>query len=157
MSEDFVPIAGQPFDPLAAANNRRYVVDLVESSRSLADGPKRLYSTLWRLAITLNRKRNGLTIVAIPSAMVFEHDAQGESLKPSTSQSLSCYSNVYQIPAFTGAGYRFIAFDRRGWGRTVVDPAGPQPGAGADDLLEPRRSGFHQKTLALVAVYNSFG
>ena len=58
MIEDFVPIAGQPFDPLAAANNRRYVVDLVEASRSLADGPKRLYSTLWRLAITLNRNRN---------------------------------------------------------------------------------------------------
>src|ERR1700674_417462 len=41
----------------------------------------------------------------------------------------------YQIPAFTAAGYRYIAFDRRGWGRTVVDPAGPQPGTGADDLL----------------------
>ena len=41
----------------------------------------------------------------------------------------------YQIPAFTAAGYRVVAFDRRGWGRTVVDPAGPQPGTGADDLL----------------------
>jgi pimeloyl-ACP methyl ester carboxylesterase len=41
----------------------------------------------------------------------------------------------YQIPAFTAAGYRYIAFDRRGWGRTVVDPSGPQPGTGADDLL----------------------
>jgi pimeloyl-ACP methyl ester carboxylesterase len=41
----------------------------------------------------------------------------------------------YQIPAFTAAGYRVIAFDRRGWGRTVSDPAGPQPGTGADDLL----------------------
>jgi len=40
-----------------------------------------------------------------------------------------------QIPAFTAAGYRYIAFDRRGWGRTVVDPAGLQPGTGADDLL----------------------
>jgi pimeloyl-ACP methyl ester carboxylesterase len=40
----------------------------------------------------------------------------------------------YQIPAFTAAGYRVIALDRRGWGRTVVDPAGPQPGTGADDL-----------------------
>ena len=41
----------------------------------------------------------------------------------------------YQIPAFTAAGYRFIAYDRRGWGRTVIDSAGPQPGTGADDLL----------------------
>jgi pimeloyl-ACP methyl ester carboxylesterase len=44
----------------------------------------------------------------------------------------------YQIPAFTAAGYRVIAFDRRGWGRTIVeqtvDPAGPQPSTGADDL-----------------------
>ena len=39
-----------------------------------------------------------------------------------------------QIPAFTAAGFRVIAFDRRGYGRTVVDPAGPQPGTAADDL-----------------------
>jgi pimeloyl-ACP methyl ester carboxylesterase len=41
----------------------------------------------------------------------------------------------YQIPAFTAAGYRVIAYDRRGFGRSTVDPAGPQPGTGADDLL----------------------
>jgi len=40
----------------------------------------------------------------------------------------------HQIPAFTAAGYRFIAYDRRGWGRSVMDPAGPQPGTAADDL-----------------------
>jgi pimeloyl-ACP methyl ester carboxylesterase len=40
----------------------------------------------------------------------------------------------HQIPAFTAAGYRFIAFDRRGWGRSVIDPAGVQPGTAADDL-----------------------
>jgi|SRR6185436_4192982 len=40
----------------------------------------------------------------------------------------------YQIPAFTAAGYRFIAFDRRGYGRTIIDPSGPQPGTAADDL-----------------------
>jgi pimeloyl-ACP methyl ester carboxylesterase len=41
----------------------------------------------------------------------------------------------YQIPPFLAAGYRFVAFDRRGWGRTTIEPAGPQPGTGADDLL----------------------
>jgi pimeloyl-ACP methyl ester carboxylesterase len=41
----------------------------------------------------------------------------------------------YQIPAFTEAGYRFIAYDRRGWGRSVIDPTGVQPGTAADDLL----------------------
>ena len=40
----------------------------------------------------------------------------------------------HQLPAFTAAGYRVIAYDRRGWGRSVVDPAGAQPGTAADDL-----------------------
>ena len=40
----------------------------------------------------------------------------------------------YQIPDFTAAGYRVIAYDRRGYGRTVVEP-GAQPGTGADDLF----------------------
>jgi pimeloyl-ACP methyl ester carboxylesterase len=40
----------------------------------------------------------------------------------------------YQIPVFKAAGYRFIAYNRRGWGRTEVDPAG-LANTGADDLL----------------------
>jgi pimeloyl-ACP methyl ester carboxylesterase len=40
----------------------------------------------------------------------------------------------HQIPAFTAAAYRVIAYDRRGWGRSIVDPSGPQPGTAADDL-----------------------
>lgn len=40
----------------------------------------------------------------------------------------------YQIPAFTAAGYRFIAYDRRGWGRSTTEP-GASPGTAADDLL----------------------
>ena len=41
----------------------------------------------------------------------------------------------YNIPAIGQAGYRAIAFDRRGWGRSTPDPAtGPQPGTIADDL-----------------------
>jgi pimeloyl-ACP methyl ester carboxylesterase len=38
----------------------------------------------------------------------------------------------HQIPAFTAAGYRIISFDRRGWGRSMPDPAAP--GTAADDL-----------------------
>ena len=41
----------------------------------------------------------------------------------------------HQIDAFVKAGYRFVAFDRRGWGRTVIDAAGGQPGTSADDLI----------------------
>jgi pimeloyl-ACP methyl ester carboxylesterase len=40
----------------------------------------------------------------------------------------------HQLPAFTRAGFRVVAPDRRGWGRSVIDPAGPQPGTAADDL-----------------------
>ena len=40
-----------------------------------------------------------------------------------------------QIEAFAKAGYRAIAFDRRGWGKSVADPAsGPQPGSVAEDI-----------------------
>ncbi len=40
-----------------------------------------------------------------------------------------------QFVAFHGAGYRVIAFDRRGWGKSMADPAtGPQPGSIAEDL-----------------------
>src|ERR1044071_2358556 len=41
----------------------------------------------------------------------------------------------YNIPGFVNAGYRAIAFDRRGWGRSTANPAtGPQPGTIAGDL-----------------------
>jgi pimeloyl-ACP methyl ester carboxylesterase len=40
-----------------------------------------------------------------------------------------------QVAAFSKAGYRVIAFDRRGWGRSEADPAtGAQPGHVAEDL-----------------------
>jgi pimeloyl-ACP methyl ester carboxylesterase len=38
-----------------------------------------------------------------------------------------------QIPAFTAAGYRFIAYDRRGWGRSMSE-SGAAAGTAADDL-----------------------
>ena len=40
----------------------------------------------------------------------------------------------YQVQPFVSAGYRFIAYDRRGHGRSVIDKAAPQPGTAADDL-----------------------
>src|SRR5580692_11874361 len=40
-----------------------------------------------------------------------------------------------QIDVFAAAGYRVIAFDRKGWGKSIADPAsGPQPGSVAGDL-----------------------
>lgn len=40
----------------------------------------------------------------------------------------------YQRPVFAARGYRVITYDRRGYGRSVADPSGVQPGTGADDL-----------------------
>jgi pimeloyl-ACP methyl ester carboxylesterase len=40
----------------------------------------------------------------------------------------------HQTPVFLQAGYRVIAFDRRGWGRTESEPNGPA-GTAADDLI----------------------
>jgi len=43
--------------------------------------------------------------------IVFLHAATGSS---------QSWDN--QIPAFTAAGYRFITFDRRGWGKSQLSP-----------------------------------
>jgi pimeloyl-ACP methyl ester carboxylesterase len=40
-----------------------------------------------------------------------------------------------QVTSFSQAGYRVIAFDRRGWGRSIANSAtGPQPGSIAGDI-----------------------
>ena len=40
-----------------------------------------------------------------------------------------------QIATLAKAGYRVVAFDRRGWGKSLADPAtGPQPGHASEDL-----------------------
>lgn len=40
----------------------------------------------------------------------------------------------HQLPAFAAAGYRVIAYDRRGHGDTLVRPAAPASHAASDDL-----------------------
>jgi pimeloyl-ACP methyl ester carboxylesterase len=74
---------------------------------------------------------------SVPGARLFYIDTGGSGvpvvlLHPATG---SVRVWEYQIPAFTAAGYRVIAFDRRGWGRTVVESSPPQAAAAADDLL----------------------
>jgi len=73
----------------------------------------------------------------LPGVRLFYRDSGGSGAPVVFLHAATGSSRVweYQIPTFTAAGYRVIAFDRRGWGRTVIDPAGPQPGTGADDLL----------------------
>jgi pimeloyl-ACP methyl ester carboxylesterase len=46
----------------------------------------------------------------------------------------SCRVWEHQVPAFTRAGFRVVAYDRLGWGRSVIDASGAQPGTAAGDL-----------------------
>src|SRR2546423_735588 len=73
----------------------------------------------------------------LPGARIFYRDTAGGGVPVVFLHAATGSSRVWesQIPAFSASGYRVIAYDRRGWGRTVIDPAGPQPGTGADDLL----------------------
>jgi pimeloyl-ACP methyl ester carboxylesterase len=74
---------------------------------------------------------------ALPGVRLWYSDSGGSGVPVVFMHAATGSSRVweYQIPAFTQAGYRVIAFDRRGWGRTEIDPAGAQPGTAADDLL----------------------
>jgi pimeloyl-ACP methyl ester carboxylesterase len=76
------------------------------------------------------------TYAELPGARIFYIDTGGSGVPVVFLHAATGSSRVweYQIPAFTVSGYRVVAFDRRGWGRTVVDREGQQPGTGADDL-----------------------
>ncbi len=74
---------------------------------------------------------------AVPGARIFYHDTGGNGAPVILLHAATGSSRVweYQIPAFTAAGYRVIAFDRRGWGRTTIDSEKSEPGTASDDLL----------------------
>ncbi len=74
---------------------------------------------------------------ALPGVRVWYSDTGGRGVPVVLMHAATGSSRVweYQLPAFRAAGYRVIAYDRRGWGRSEIDPAGPQPGTAADDLL----------------------
>ena len=73
----------------------------------------------------------------VPGARIFYRDTGGNGVPVILLHAATGSSRVweYQIPAFAAAGYRVIAFDRRGWGRTEINSAQSQPGTAADDLL----------------------
>lgn len=72
----------------------------------------------------------------VPGARLWYTDTGGTGQPVVFAHAATGSSRVweYQLPAFTARGYRVIAYDRRGFGRSEVMPAGPQPGTGADDL-----------------------
>lgn len=75
--------------------------------------------------------------VKVPGARLWVVDTGGSGvplvlLHANTSTVVSWHA---QIPEFVQAGYRVIAFDRRGWGRSTPDADGNgQPGTIAEDL-----------------------
>src|SRR5262249_40588896 len=71
----------------------------------------------------------------IPGARVWYRDSGGNGLAVVFLHAATGSSRVWehQEAAFVAAGYRFIAYDRRGFGRTTT-AAGRPPGTGADDL-----------------------
>jgi pimeloyl-ACP methyl ester carboxylesterase len=73
--------------------------------------------------------------IQVPGARIWYIDTGGTGVPVVFLHAATGSSRVweYQIPAFRAAGYRLIAYDRRGYGRTEVDPAGPR-GSALDDL-----------------------
>ena len=75
--------------------------------------------------------------LSLPGARLFYRDTGGNGVPVVLLHAATGSSQVweYQIPAFTAAGFRVLAFDRRGWGRTEVEEPGPQLRTAAGDLL----------------------
>ena len=78
----------------------------------------------------------------VPGARIWYVDTGGTGIPVVFMHAATGSSRVweYQIPAFRQAGYRFIAYDRRGYGRTEVDPASR---ASAIDDLQALLSALH--------------
>ena len=72
----------------------------------------------------------------LPGVRLWYRDSGGAGVPVVFMHAATGSSRVWehQIPAFTAAGFRVIAFDRRGFGRTAIAPGGVQPGTAADDL-----------------------
>jgi len=72
----------------------------------------------------------------LPGVRIWYRDTGGTGVPVVLLHATTGSSRVweYQFPVFTESGFRVIAYDRRGFGRSVIDPAGAQPGIGADDL-----------------------
>ena len=76
------------------------------------------------------------TYADLPGVRIWYRDTGGTGVPVVLLHATTGSSRVweYQFPVFTENGFRVIAYDRRGFGRSVIDPAGAQPGTGADDL-----------------------
>jgi pimeloyl-ACP methyl ester carboxylesterase len=74
--------------------------------------------------------------VELPGVHLWYHDTGGMGTPVIFLHAASgtCESWAFHVPVFTAAGYRYISYDRRGWGRSQPTPTGEQPGNVSDDL-----------------------
>ncbi len=77
-----------------------------------------------------------MPFLSLPGVELWYEDTGGHGtpivLLHAASGTCECW--VHQIPAFTSAGYRCVAYDRRTWGRSTTTGAEHQPGFLGDDL-----------------------
>src|SRR5271165_4606544 len=88
------------------------------------------------LSVPRYQRRAEAAMYLPAGAKIFYKDSRGHGVPVVFLHAYTGDADVWehQIPPFTRAGYRFIAYDRRGYGRTVADANGPSS-TGADDLL----------------------
>jgi pimeloyl-ACP methyl ester carboxylesterase len=116
--------------------SRRYTSPMPARIRLLAIVVLLAGGTLTTLAqIPPSRGAGREGYASVPGARLFYSDTGGAGVPVVLLHAATGNTSAwqYQTRAFTTAGYRLIAYDRRGWGRTVVDSDGPA-GTGADDL-----------------------
>ena len=77
-----------------------------------------------------------MSYLTLPGVGLWYEDTGGEGTPVIFLHAASgtCESWVHQLPTFTTAGYRCIAYDRRTWGRSRPTDPGQQPGFAGDDL-----------------------
>src|ERR1051325_2256250 len=96
------------------------------------------------IGVSSSYRAQGLTLAApvyegfaeVPGAHIWYEDTGGQGIPVIFLHAASGSSGNWGglFPALMAAGYRCIAYDRRGRGRAVSVPGGPQPGTAADDL-----------------------
>jgi pimeloyl-ACP methyl ester carboxylesterase len=85
----------------------------------------------------ISRAQNAGARAELPGVKLWYTDTDGTGAPLVLLHANTGNSDIWegQVGAFAQAGHRVIAFDRRGWGKSLADPAsGPQPGTIAGDL-----------------------
>jgi pimeloyl-ACP methyl ester carboxylesterase len=103
----------------------------------LAIGMVAMILTATGTAVNARAAEDAGTYAELPGVKMWFTDTGGTGPPLVLLHSNTGNSSVWepQVGAFAQAGYRVIAFDRRGWGKSIADPAsGPQPGTIAGDL-----------------------